>query len=214
MINKKMKQFKNYLFALGCLAAVGFTSCLSDSDGNGNNGLSRQEISQCFTAIKGDYTGKLMYESVNPNNPNDYADTLDIAWSVTADTMIVINQFPQAAFLEEVQDNTLKAALAEAAPAPLKIDFGFYQTNPISFILYPLIVNYDIEIEGVAHKATLAFWCNSYSFGNYNTSSHVFQMQMIMAGLYLDEKTNRNYLQAGSVTPSLPVVITNADLSK
>jgi len=210
-----MKHLKNYLFAFGCLAAVGLISCLGDNDSNENNGLSRQEVGMCYTAMKGDYTGKLLYESVNPNNPNDYVDTLDIAWSVTADTMIVINQFPQAAFLDEVQDSTLKAALTEATPVPLKVDFGFYKTSPIAFILYPLTINYDIEIEGVAHKASLAFWYNNYSFGSFDTSNRSFQMQMIIAALYLDESTSRNYLlKSGTGTASLPLVFTNADLSK
>ena len=209
-----MKHLRNYLFALGCLASVGLTSCLSD-DNNNNTGLSRQEVSQCYNYIKGNYTGKLLYESQNPNNPNDYIDTLDIASSVTADTLIVINQFPQAAFLDEIQDSTLKAALAEAEPTQLKVEFGFYQTNPIAFVLYPITVNYDIEIEGVAHKASLAFWFNNYSYGSFDISSRVFQMQMIMAGLYLDESTSRNYFQkSGSSTTSLPVIITNANLSK
>ena len=209
-----MKHLKKYLFALGCLAAVGLTSCLSD-DNNENQGMTREEVSQCFTAMRGSYTGKLLFESENPNNPNDYVDTLDIDWSVTADTMIVINQFPQATFLEQVQDSTLKAALAEAVPAQLEMDFGFYQATPISFVLYPHTINYNIEIDGVAHKASLAFWFNSYSYGYYDTTSRVFRMQVIMAALYLDESTNRNYLiKSGSSSTSLPVVITNANLSK
>ena len=207
-----MKHLNNYLFALGCMAAVAFTSCLGD-DNNENTGLSRQQMNECFNIIRGDYSGKLLFESVNPNNPNDYADTLDITWSVTSDTMIVINQFPQAAFLGEVQDSTLKAALAKVAPVSLKANFGFYQINPVAFMLYPIILDYDIEIDNVAHKASLTFLFNNYSFGNYDSTSRVFQMQLIIAALYLDENTNRKYLlRSGSTITSRPVVITNAKL--
>lgn len=214
IINKKMKHLKNYLFALGCLTAVGLTSCLEDVNDE-NTGFSRQEISECFNTIKGNYTGKLLFEIQNPNDPNDYVDTLDITWSVTADTLIVINQFPQATFLEQVQDSTLKAALAKAAPESLKANFGFYNTNPIAFMVYPIAVNYDIMIENVAHKATLAFWYNNYSFGSFDLTSRVLQIQMIMSALYLDESISRNYLlKSGSGSVSIPLVITNADLSK
>ena len=209
-----MKHLKNYLFALGCLAAVGLTSCLNDANDE-NTGLSRQEISECFNTIKGNYTGKLLFEIQNPNDLNNHVDTLDITWSVTADTLIVINQFPQATFLEQVQDSTLKVALAKATPEPLKANLGFYNTNPVAFMIYPIAVNYDIMIEDVAHKATLAFWYNNYSFGSFDWTSRVFQMQMIMSALYLDESINRNYLlKSGSGSVSLPLVITNADLSK
>ena len=43
----------------------------------------------------------------------------------------------------------------------------------------------------------------------------VFQMQFMVAALYLNDSTSRNYLQAsGSTTTTAPIVITNADLSK
>ncbi|MBR5748931.1 MAG: DUF4840 domain-containing protein [Prevotella sp.] len=211
-----MKHLKNYLFALGCLAAAGLTSCLSDSDSDENTGISRQEISQCLAATKGNYTGKILFEVENSNDSNDHIDTLDIDWSVTTDTMVVINQFPQAAFLENIKDSTMKAALAAAEPAESKIMINFYQASPIVFLLYPFPIIYDIEYKGEPHKASLVFWYNTYySFGQFDTSSRVFQMQLIMAALFLDEDTNRNYLlNSGSNTASLPIMITNANLSK
>ena len=212
----KQMNLKISILALGCLAAVGLTSCLGDDDNNENTGLSQQEIGQCLTATKGNYTGKLLFEIENPNDRNDYADTLDIAWSVTSDTMVVINQFPAQPILENIKDNKMKEAMAAAAPTQLKSYMGFYQaTSPIGFLLYPLTADFDIEYEGAPHKASLVFWYNTYSFGNYDTLTRVFQMQFMVAALYLDDSTSRNYLQSsGSSTTSIPIVITNADLSK
>ena len=57
------------------MAVIGLTSCLGDSDNN-NQGLSPQEVSQCFNTIKGNYTGKVLFENLNPNDVYDYIDTL------------------------------------------------------------------------------------------------------------------------------------------
>ena len=202
---------KKILIAFCCLAAIMLTSCLGDD--NDGQGLSRQEISQCFQAIKGNYTGKIVFENHNPNNYNDIADTLDIAWSITADTLIVINEFPQTVILDRITEEPMKEALQAAAPATLNSVFGFYQTDPIGFLLYPYSVVYDIELNGVPHKAMLAFYINNYSFAIFDTSTRVMQMRFQVAGLYLDENVSHNYLTNTSYNnTSIPVVITNADL--
>lgn len=201
---------KKILIAFCCLAAIMLTSCLGDD--NDGQGLSRQEISQCFQAIKGNYTGKIVFENHNPNNYNDIADTLDIAWSITADTLIVINEFPQTVILDRITEEPMKEALQAAAPATLNSVFGFYQTDPIGFLLYPYSVVYDIYLNGSPHKATLAFYINNYSFAIFDTSTRVMQMRFQVAGLYLDEN-NHNYLTNASYNnSSIPVVITNANL--
>lgn len=187
------------------------TACLGDD--NDSQGLSRQEISECLQAVKGNYTGKIVFENHNPNNYNDIADTLDIAWSITADTLIIVNEFPQVVVLDRITEEPMKEALEAAAPAPLKSIFGFYQTDPIGFLLYPYSVVYDIELNGAPHKATLAFYINNYSFALFDAPSRVMQMRFLVAGLYLDENANHNYLTNASYNnSSIPVIITNADL--
>ena len=109
---------KKILCVFCCMAVIGLTSCLGDSDNN-NQGLSPQDVSQCFNTIKGNYTGKVLFENLNPNDVYDYIDTLDIAWSVAADTTIVVNQFPQTVILDRISDQQMKEALEQAAPAPL-----------------------------------------------------------------------------------------------
>lgn len=204
---------KKILFALGLATVMGLTSCLSDDD-NENQGLTTQQVSQYFNAIRGNYNGKLLYEVNNPNDPKDYADTLDIAWRVDADTTVVIDAFPQVVILDRIKNNELKEALAEAAPVQLKAQIGFFKSDLISFLLYPFAAVYDIEYQGATHKASLAFWYNTYSYGIYNPLSKLFEIQLVIAGLYLDDNSNVNYLTNSSYNNySIPIVITNGDLS-
>ena len=200
------------LLGLSCMAIMVLSSCLGDSDNN-NQGLTPQEVGQCFNAIRGSYTGKMLFENYNPNDPTDYVDTLDIAWSVTADTMVVINQFPQAVILDRIADLQIKEALEQAVPTPLKAMIGFYESNPVSFLLYPYAVTYDIEYQEAPHNISLAFWSNAYSFGKFDSSTRVFQIQLMVAGLFLDENTSHNYLTNSAYdNSSIPIIITNVNL--
>ena len=208
---------RKYLFMIiCCVAAMCLTSCYYDSD-NEYHEITPQEIGQCLTAVKGNYTGKLLFDLNNPNDPKDRTDTLDIAWSVTADTMFNVKEFPQAVILDRIMDPELKEAMEQAAPAPLIARLAFYQINPISFLVYPASVVYNIEYEGATHKASLAFWINtSSSYGLYDTTNKTFQMQLIGAGLYLDDNMSHSYLVNNEYddNASFPIVFTNVNLSK
>ena len=196
------------------VAAMCLTSCYYDSD-NEYHEITPQEIGQCLTAVKGNYTGKLLFDLNNPNDPKDRTDTLDIAWSVTADTMFNVKEFPQAVFLDRIADPGLKEAVEQAAPASLIARLAFYQINPISFLVYPASVVYNIEYEGATHKASLAFWIStSYSYGLYDTTNKTFQMQLMGAGLYLDDNMSHSYLVNNEYdNSSFPIVFTNVNLN-
>ena len=207
---------RKYLFMIICsVAAICLTSCYYDSD-NEYHEITPQEIGQCLTAVKGKYTGKLLFDLNNPNDPKDRTDTLDIAWSVTADTMFNVKEFPQAVFLDRIADPELKEAVEQAAPAPLIARLAFYQINPISFMVYPASVVYNIEYNGGTHKVSLAFWINtSYSYGLYDTTNKTFQMQLMGAGLYLDDNMSHSYLVNNEYdNSSFPIVFTNVNLNK
>ncbi len=206
---------KTLLVLFCCMTAMGLTSCFYDSDDDTHE-ITPQEIGQCLAAVKGNYTGKLLFEIHNPNDPKDHLDTLDIAWSVTADTMVNVNEFPQAVILDRIKDPQLKEAMEQAAPGQLKARLAFYQANPISFLVYPASVIYNIEYDGATHKATLAFWINtSYSYGLYDTTNKTFQMQLMGAGLYLDDNMNQSYLVNNEYdNSSFPIVFTNVNLNK
>ena len=207
---------RKFLFIIiCCVSATWLTSCYYDSEDEYHE-ITPQEIGQCLTAVKGNYTGKLLFDLNNPNDPKDRTDTLDIAWSVTADTMFNVKEFPQAVILDRIMDPELKEAMEQAAPAPLIARLAFYQINPISFMVYPASVVYSIEYNGGTHKASLAFWVNtSYSYGLYDTTNKTFQMQLMGAGLYLDDNMNHSYLVNNEYdNTSFPIVFTNVNLSK
>ena len=136
---------RKFLFIIiCCVSATWLTSCYYDSEDEYHE-ITPQEIGQCLTAVKGNYSGKLLFEVNNPKDRSDYLDTLDIAWSVTADTMFNVKEFPQAVILDRIMDPELKEAMEQAAPAPLIARLAFYQINPISFMVYPASVVYSIE---------------------------------------------------------------------
>lgn len=208
---------RKFLFIIiCCVSATWLTSCYYDSEDEYHE-ITPQEIGQCLTAVKGNYSGKLLFEVNNPKDRSDYLDTLDIAWSVTADTMFNVKEFPQAVILDRIMDPELKEAMEQAAPAPLLARLAFYQIKPISFMVYPASVVYSIEYKGGTHKASLAFWINaSSSYGLYDTTNKTFQMQLIGAGLYLDDNMSHSYLVNNEYddNASFPIVFTNVNLSK
>ena len=205
-----MKHLKFIFLALGCIAALSLTSCLGDNDSDGNSGLSKADIANCLASTKGTYSGKLYYFANNPQNPNDQVDTLDVNWTVNAvDTMVIINDFPTVVFAENVKNNAeLQQALLEAQPQPLKAYLSFYQVDPVSFLLYPLTVKLDVFYGGRTRAASVVFWINSYSWGQYSNSK-VFDMQFVLAALYLDDDKSLNYLTDNSETTAIRFVLSN-----
>lgn len=209
-----MKQLKFAILALGCIAALSLTSCLGDDNDN-NQGLTPAEVGQCLTATKGSYQGKIYYQATNPENINDAIDTLDVRWTVTADTTLIVQEFPAAVAAANIKGNNdeLKEALLEADPQPLNAYLGFYENDPISFLLYPLSVKYTVFYGERTHSATVVFWVNNYSYGIYNQTSRLFEMQFVLAALYIDDDTDHNYLASdlGIGTANVRCVLSNQE---
>ncbi|MBP5715028.1 MAG: DUF4840 domain-containing protein [Prevotella sp.] len=200
-----MKNLKLIFLGLGCMAALSLTSCLKDDDNN-NNGLSQAQIAQCVNAVRGSYTGKLVYYKTS----TDF-DTVDVSWSIGADTMLVINAFPAKAFAEIVSDNDLKNALMESnTHGELKCYLGFYQYDTqVQFLLAPLQVDFPVFYKDATHTLSLYFWTDSYSSGYKDTSSGAMEAMLVMAAAYLDNNENKNYLNGMSQTlASIPLKIT------
>lgn len=210
-----MKRIKTILLALGCIAAVSLTSCLSDNDSNNDQeGLTKAEVDQCFAIMRGTYNGKVLFAAKNPDNPLDQIDTLDISWTV-ADTTLVVKQLPPAIIKDKINDKKIQEAFAEAQPSQMKAYIGIFQKTPIGFLLAPLTVDYNIFYDESTHKASLVFWYNNYSYGYYNTTSNLFEMQLVAAALYIDDNQNYNYIASGGeTTANYNFILTTADLTK
>lgn len=209
-----MKQLKLAIIALGCIAALSLSSCLSDNN-DSDQGLTPAEIGQCLAATRGNYQGKIYYQAQNPDNLNDVIDTLNIRWTVTADTTVIVQEFPAAVAAANIKGNNdeLKEALLEADPQPLNAYLGFYKASPVTFLLYPLSVKYTINYGGSTHTATVIFWVNNYSYGIFDQTTRGFEMRLVLAALHIDDDSSHNYLASdiGAGAASIFCVVSNLE---
>ena len=204
-----MKNLKLIFLALGCMAALSLTSCLKDDDNNDNNGLSESEISQCYAAVRGSYTGKLLYETRDAQNP---IDTVDVSWSVGTDTMLVLSPFPASAVAAQIYDVELKKALMETEYlSVLKCYLGFYKYDTeVLFYIAPIKADFPVMYKGMTHTLSVYFWSNTYSYGYKNTKTGDMEAQLVMAAAYIDDNESTNYINSSASTlTSIPVIISN-----
>ena len=139
-----MKNLKLIFLALGCMAALSLTSCLKDSDDDYNNGLTPAQISQCYNAVKGSYTGKLVYPS--SDTKYGYTDTIDVSWSIGADTMLVINSFSSKVIAEQIKDTELKEALLQEEQLSVLKNYLHFIKNDseVQFLLAPQTIEFPV----------------------------------------------------------------------
>ena len=177
-----------FIAFIGCImAALSFTSCNSDSD-NSYQGLTEAEIQQCFLATRGLYNGKVVFLAENKANVNDKKDTLNVNWEITTDSTMTIYDFPTKALAEKITGNDeLKKALASQPNQTLDCAISYVNANPIQFLVGPSNLTYELNYGGQKHKAEIRFYWNTYSFGQYSSSSkHPMQMQIWAAQLMID----------------------------
>lgn len=171
-----------------CLAAMSITSCMNDDDDD-NRSLSKEEKAQCLMAVKGNYSGNLIYAAKNEKNVKDVTDTLAVKWSITNDSTMTIDNFPAELLTENITDTTMKKALATAAAQSITCRIGFIKTSPVQYLINPQSPTYNLNYGGKNHKIQIAFYVNSYnSYGSYDLTKKVLQMQIIEAAVFLDGK--------------------------
>ena len=152
-----------FIAIVGCImSAISLTSCNSDSDSSYKD-LTAAEIQQCFNATRGNHNGKMIYAALNKANVADKFDTISIAWSIINDSTMTIYDFPAKALAEKI---TGKDELKEALASNL---------------------TYELNYGDKKHKVEIRFYWNTYSFGQYSSSSkHPMQMQIWAAQLMID----------------------------
>lgn len=191
--------------ALCCVAALAFTSCNDDDDWGK---LSPEQTGQALTAMRGNYSGKLIYQRPKDSSKQamaDYStwvnDSIDSQWSVAADTTLTVPQFPVNIIANYVNGNdSLQAALAEATPADIVCGLDFYRLEPIIFNQNAKPLELNLNYGGSAHKVRIYFYTNNgwsysyYSCGEYNQQTKRFIMQLALGGIFVDGK-DVNYLR-------------------
>lgn len=140
------KTFKMAAFALCGMAMMSLTACLNGGDEGQEiryKQISNTERAVIMNAVKGNYTGKLYFRKSHIENKYD---SINVAWTITADTMLVIDRFPVKAVSGLVQAGTeLQNKISKADPAEVKMkvqlpsylleDYytkGYYLANPIA----------------------------------------------------------------------------------
>ena len=182
-----MKKLK-FLTAACCVAAMGLTSCLNDSD-NTTKDMTPAEIAYCLNTVKGTYSGNLIYLAKNVKDVKDTTDTLKISWTITNDSTMTIKNFPARLLADNITDEKLKAALAEQPDQDIECRIGFINTEPVQYLINPTSPSYTVNFEGADHKIVPAFYVNSTtSFGSYNTSKKELYMQIVEGAIFMDGK--------------------------
>lgn len=181
-----MKATKFLSIVFCCLAAVSVTSCLGD-DSKDNNALTDQEKAQCLAVVKGDYTGKLVYPTTETKDGKAVSDTIDAKWSIASDNKLIIKAFPTRLLAEHVTDSTVKEALASANDIDIECYIGFINVSPVQYLINPQTPSYTVNYGDKEHKIQVPFLAsNYYSFGSYDQTQNLMEMQIIEAGLYID----------------------------
>ena len=199
------------ILGLGCLAALSLTSCINDDD-NDNNGLTKAQISQCLTAVVGDYSGKMIYAAKNAANLSDTQDTLDINWTISTDTMVIVKAFPAKAIAESIWNSDLKAALQEQNPVQdIKCQMAFVINDPyIEFILGPQKADFHVFYKEQTHTLSVYFWAN-YSYGDKDPSSGLTVLRLTMGAAYLDNDEKSNLINSyGTEAVTIPFILTTS----
>lgn len=141
-----MKKTLNLAAIAFCgVAMLSLSSCLSGGNGGEEpkfKQINSVERTTMMNAIVGNYSEKLKFiKSLGDNK----VDSVDIAWSVTADTMLVIEKFPVRAISGSVQaGEEMKRKLTAAEPAKVEMKLklpgymlenyynqGYYLAGPI-----------------------------------------------------------------------------------
>ena len=189
-----MKTMKLAFAALCCMTTLSFTAC---SDDDSSHALTQEEKAQCLMAVKGNYTGHLIYAAKNDKNVKDVTDTVDVKWSIVSDSIMTIEKFPTKLLAENVTDTTLKAALKTAEDQTITCSIDFVKTSPVHFLVNPKTPAYILNYGGKDHKVQVAFFVNNYSsFGSYDLTKKVMSMQIIEGAIFLDGNQTA-YLKEG-----------------
>lgn len=196
-INKKMKKMKFLSLALCAIATVSLSSCWDDDD---DNGLTPEQKTTCFNMTRGEHSGTLVYtkagSSTNVTNNND---TVPASWNITTDSTMVIHNVPSTAIASAIDTtkldnkNLYKAILSQPSKN-INCAIDYYRMDPIAWIIAPAEITYDnITYQDKQVKLQIAYFTN-YCVGSYSSTSKIMQMQIVIAGAYVDGKYNADII--------------------
>lgn len=194
-----MKKIKLIAWMIGCLAAMTFTSCNDDLD---TSGLTPEQKTEAFKVVKGSYEGSLIYPSVNPNNKSDVTDTISAKWEIQSDSVMTIRNFPVELLATNITNDELAKALKAEKPRDIKCYINFTQVSPVSFFINPTTPSFTLNYNDKSHLVQIAMLINNiYSFGTYNSTKQLLQMQIVEAAVYVN-----GILQNSMLSSAVPFI--------
>lgn len=194
-----MKRINLIAWMICCLAAVTFTACNDDDD---YKGLTPEQKTEAFNVVKGAYEGQLIYPSVNPTNSADVTDTLQAKWEIQSDSVMTIRNFPVELLATNITNKDLATALKAELPRDMKCYINFAQVSPVSFFINPATQSFTLNYGGKSHLVQIAMLGNNiYSFGAYDSSKKLLQMQIVEAAIYVN-----GILQNSMLSSAVPFI--------
>jgi hypothetical protein len=212
-----MNKTKTFLMTALAFIVAGttFTSC--DSDDDDYQQLTREQWLSCYSMVGGIHSNKVVIPQETLKDGTLRNDTVDVTWEMKSDSTITISNFPLSKLGGFLNDANLKAAVQTAPNKDVICRYDFYSTNnsqyPVYWVIYPqeadVTLTYEDGTGGAsAHKLSFIFhWHPNYSFGQYNSQSKQIEMQLIFAGISVDDGTYANSL--GSSIWGIPINFVN-----
>lgn len=189
-----MKKINLIAWMICCLAAVTFSAC---NDDTGYKGLTPEQKTEACNVVKGTYEGQLIYPSANPANQSDVTDTVQVKWEIQSDSVMTIRNFPMELLASNITNKDLATALKAERPRDMKCYIDFTQVSPVTFFINPTLQSFTLNYSGKNHLVQIAMLGNNiYSFGAYDASKKLLQMQIVEAAIYVNGILQKNTLSS------------------
>lgn len=183
-----MNKVKLFTLLIFFISLFGMVSCNNDDPVDKYMPPTPDEVKAAFERVKGNYTGKLVYEKENFTRKSSQNDTVDINCQITNDSTFIIKSFPSKLLALNVKDKALKEAISKAAPQDITCRIGFYKINPIVMIVNPLTPSFDLTYKNAKHRVMTPFYINNaYSFARQGEKEQ-FLVQIVEAVIFVDGK--------------------------
>lgn len=187
-----MKSLKVISLALCGLMAATLTSCNDDDD---TSALTPTEVQTAFNTVKGSYDGNLIY-AASTNGTTSKADTISVKFDLMTDSTLTIHNVPARVLSTYISDTTLVKTLKSQPAQDLTCKTRYVRLSPVEWVFVPTAASYSVNYKDKADaKVQIAFASNGYCYGAYNATKSAVQMQVVVAGVYVDGTYDKTLLR-------------------
>ena len=117
---------------------------------------------------------------------------------MNSDSVMTIRNFPVELLASNITNPELAKALRKQQPRDWKCYINFTQVQPVTFFINPTLQSFSLNYNDKDHVVQIAMLGNDiYSFGMYNSSKKMMQMQIVEAAVYVNGILQRGMLKSG-----------------